>query len=94
MVGNILLEIPHIKLRQLITKRYCLSIEDTELFDFVEDFLWDNYNIETDDIELDNSETVVICNYFFESDFDISALIIALKEIDVQEIERIYKLNN
>ena len=94
MKENVLFEVSHLRLVRLDDERYRLSVEDTELYDFVEDFLWDNYKIETEDIEFESNGKVNICHYFFQPDFDISLLINALKKIDIKEIERIYKLNN
>jgi hypothetical protein len=90
---EILFQIPHIKLIILNDGKHCLIVEDTELNDYVEDFLSENHDIESNSVSLeDNSKLSIYYNYFEES--DVERLVIALRKLDLIEVENIFNINN
>lgn len=91
---EVLLELPHIKLVRLESGAYCLMVEDTELNDYVEDFLWDDYEYQSTTVSMQGREMPVVYNNYFDADFPVGGLIEALKQLDVNEVERVFRLNN
>lgn len=69
----------------------CLEVDDYELNDFVEDFLWDNFQIESEYVAQFSSSNN---RSWYSKDVAAEDLIKALSQLDLNEIERIYKLNN
>jgi hypothetical protein len=91
---EVLLEFPHIRLVRSASGEYCLIVEDAELNDFVEDFLWDDYEYQATSVSVQgNSKPAVYYNYF-DAAFNVDELISSLKQLDLTEAERIYRLNN
>jgi hypothetical protein len=93
-VNDVLFEVPHIKLVHLESGEYCLIVEDTEVNDYVEDFLWDDYEYQSTSVSMEGKTTLAIYYNHFDADFPVDGLIEALKTIDVVEVERIFRLNN
>lgn len=93
-VNDVLFEVPHIKLVQLESGDYCLIVEDTVVNDYVEDFLWDDYEYQSTSVSMEGKTTLAIYYNYFDADFPVEGLIEALKTLDVVEVERIFRLNN
>lgn len=93
MEKQVLFEIPHVTLTQSDDGIYCLIVEDTELNDYVEDFLWDNFEYQATSVTMNNKAKATYYNYF-EPGLPIDRLVEALKQLDLNEVTRIYKLNN
>ena len=93
MIREVLFEIPHIKFVILDDGEYCLVVEDTELNDYVEDFIYEN-GIEIENVSLDNENGLSIYYNYFEGNLEAEKLIVALKKFDVKEVEAIFKINN
>ena len=88
---TILWEIPHVQLVRLESGGYCLIVEDTNVNDFVEDFLWDEYEYDATNVSLPiGSKTAVYANYF-HAGFPVERLIESLKLLDAEEVERVYR---
>ena len=94
MVKEVLLALPHIKLVHLESGVYCLVVEDTLLNDYVEEFLWDDYEYESTEVTIEKGSTLAVYHNYFPANFPIEDVVDSLKEIDVNEVERIFKLNN
>lgn len=94
METNTLFEIPHIRLTQSDSGLYCLEVEDTDLNDYVEDFLWDEFEYKSTSVSRHDKKTPAIyCNYL-DANFAKERLIELLNQLDLNEVTRIYKLNN
>ncbi|MDN3656198.1 hypothetical protein QWZ08_11205 [Ferruginibacter paludis] len=94
MERNTLFEIPHIRLIESDSGLYCLVVEDTELNDYVEDFLWDEFEYQSTSVSRHDRKTPAIyCNYF-DANFSKERLLELLNQLDPGEVARIYKLNN
>jgi hypothetical protein len=90
---EVLFEIPHLKLVNLEGHKLCLIVEDTEVNDFVEDFLLEN-KIEIENVEIEENQRIEIyLNYFIES-LSTEKIIQTLKKIDSKEISEIFRINN
>jgi hypothetical protein len=93
MNENILFETKHIRLLKNENSEYCLIIQDTEVNDFIEEYLYDNYQIQALRVEINNDIISSYYNYF-ESNYQIEKLINALVNLEVSIIQKIFKLNN
>ena len=89
---KILFEIPHVKL-VILEDRICLIVEDTEVNDFVEEFLSENFGIISNDVEVDNLSNIDQYYNFFEN-VEVENLIGMLRKIDAVEVENVYRINN
>jgi hypothetical protein len=91
MAGKVLFEINHIRLIQFEHGVLCLEVDDYELNDFVEDYLWDNFQIESEYVANPSSSDN---KSWYSKNIVAEDIIKALSQLDLNEIERIYKLNN
>jgi hypothetical protein len=93
-INDVLWEVPHIKLVRAKSGAYCLIVEDTELNDFVEDYLWDDFEFQTTTVRIEEGTTLAIYYNCFDETIEIEKVIEMLRHIDLNEVERIYKLSN
>ena len=94
VVKTLLFEIPHIRLVLLESNEYCLIVEDTELNDLVEDFLWDDYVYDSTFVSSEGRNTPAIYYNYFGVGVPVDALIEKLQTINQVEIEGIFRKNN
>lgn len=94
MIKEILFQIPHIKFVILSSGEYCLIVEDTELNDFIEDFLVEDNDIEIVSVSMVNENKLSVYYHYFDESFEVESLISILKKLDLNEVENIFKLNN
>lgn len=93
-IKEVLWEAPYIKLVKLEQERYCLFVQDTNLNDYVEDLLWDEYEYAETSVAIDAASGVPLYSNYFEPGIPIEKVLALLKGIDLTEVERIYRLNN
>ena len=93
MIKEILFQVPHIKLVILENTNYCLLVEDTELNDFIEDFLVEN-DIYIFEVSIDNKNSLSVYYNYFDGNLELENLIDVLRKLEINEIETIFKLNN
>lgn len=91
---EVLWEVPHIKIVRLESGEYCLVVEDTELNDFVEDFLWDDYEYQATSVSMQGRSNPAVYYNYFDANFHVDGLIEALNQLDLNEVKRIFSLNN
>ena len=91
---NPLFEIPHIRLTQTEPGMYCLVVDSTELNDYVEDFLWDDFEYQTTSVSLHNTSALATYYNYLDAGIPTKQLVDALNQIDLNEVARIVKLNN
>ena len=94
MVSEVLFEIPHVQLVRLESRAYCLIVEDMMLNDYVEDFLWDHYEYESTSVTIPGRGMPPVYHNCFNENFPVQGLLDLLKQLDVNEVERVYRLNN
>ncbi|MEO8769129.1 MAG: hypothetical protein ABI402_03565 [Ferruginibacter sp.] len=90
MQEEILFSIPHVKLIHSKSGLYCLIVEDGNVNDYVEDFLWDQFEYESTSVSVPAKNSPVIYYNCFERNFTPGGLLEELKKLDAGEVERIY----
>lgn len=80
-------------------KMILVQVLDYELFDYIEDYLIEEYGIDYKYVRLDpivpeSKKPQVTIMYFDENKFSLEQIKQALSKLDPQELERIYRLNN
>ena len=94
MEKDILFETPHIKLISSNTELHCLIVEGTKLNDYIEDYLWDETEYQSTSVAVQDKSTTVIYSNYIDTTFPIQRLVELLQQLDLNEVERIYRLNN
>ncbi len=93
MDENVLIELPHIKLIENEKMEIIVVVEDTELNDYVDDFLWDEYELDEYAVEFyEKNNQSYYYNYYKVEDLEV--LKKALSSLDLEEVKRIFALNN
>lgn len=93
LTEEIILELSHLKLFKSEWKGLYFLIEDTELFDFIDDYLTEECDIENLNIEQSQIEGRNRYRVYFQPEME-KKLTSELEKLDIDEIERIRKLNN
>ncbi len=91
---NKIMNIPHINIGTNTEGNIFVSVEDTELFDYVEDYLIEKCNIEYEHVIPSESNGVPVYTMFFSKNIkekDIESMLVKLPTV---EIEEIYNINN
>lgn len=94
MEQAIIFEIPHIRLTLLDTGVYCLIVEDISLNDYVEDLLWDDYEYHSTTVSMPHRKAIPVYYNYFAGGVAIEGVLGVLRQLDVNEVERIFRLNN
>lgn len=86
--------LPHIKIGTSAEGLVNLSIEDYELFDYIDDYLNEQCDIQYEYMsESDNPEEQVFTMYFSDK-YNISEIESHLLNLEPKYLEEIYSLNN
>ena len=93
-IKEVLWQMEHIRFVSLETGNYCLIVEDTELNDHVEDFLWDEYEYNATRVVMDTPASIPVYYNYLPSDLPAGRFLESLKLLDPVEVERIFRLNN
>jgi hypothetical protein len=93
-IKDVLWEVSYIKLAMVESGVYCLIVEDTELNDYVEDFLWDEYKFQATSVEMEAGSSVAVYYNYFDREVPLERIVESLKQLNLNEVERIYRLNN
>jgi hypothetical protein len=93
METEVLFKILHVELARLDSGKYCLTAVDTMVNDYVEDFLWDEFEYEATTVALDEGSNRAVYQNYFPADFPVAALIEALQQLDANEVARVYQMN-
>jgi hypothetical protein len=94
MSKEVLWSMPHIALAYVDSGDLCLTVEDTGLNDYVEDFLWDEFEFGATSVSLQHhSKPAIYHNYFVEGT-SVERVIEKLKQLNLKEVERIYGLHH
>lgn len=87
-------EIPHVTLLFNDKGETRLRIEDTELFDTIDDILIEQYNFENYTHSSENINGIEVFTIYFPDNIDCEKLEKVLKGLNKEEIEKIFNLNN
>lgn len=93
MIKKVLFQIQHLKFVNLDNGKYCLIVEDTEVNDYVEEYMLEN-GIEIENVDLDNNDKISIYYNYFSENSNLEKIIETLKKIDSKEVVTIFSLNN
>ena len=88
------MNLPHINLGTDAEGRLFVSVEDTELFDYVDDYLTEKCNIEYEHLVPSESNGVSVYTLFFSKKIKEKEIESALSKLSVVEVEKIYNINN
>ena len=87
------MEIPHISLGTNKAGNLFITVEDTELFDYVDDYLTEECNIEYSNVTSSENNNISTYTMIFPEETNIHVLTKVLKDLPISEIERIYNIN-
>ena len=88
------MKLPHINYGTDDEGRLFVSVEDTELFDYVEDHFIEKCNIEYEFMSSSESNSISIYTMYFSKSNKEQEIEEALSKLSKLEIERIYDINN
>ncbi len=88
------MEFRHIKVVQDNSGITKVEVEDTELFDFIEDYLTEDCDLKYDYMETSEKEALTIHTMFFQKKFPKEVIETALSKLETAQIESIFKINN
>ena len=78
--NNILFEVPHIKLTHAAAGMYCLVVENTELNDYVEDFLWDDLEYSSTSVSVTDRSAPAVYHNTIDASFPLEKLVEKLNQ--------------
>ena len=88
------MKIPHISFGTDPDSYLYVTVEDTELFDYVDDYLTEECRIEYSNVTSSEINNVSIYTMIFPKETNVHVLSKVIKDLPISEIERIYKKNN
>ena len=88
------MELPHISINRDSDERVTVEVEDTELYDFVEDHLIEVCDLEPLGVTSSDRGPLCVHTMSFPTDIPIQTIQEALQKLDAEELERIFNLNN
>ena len=88
------MKIPHIQINKTDEGLLTVTVKDYELFDYVEDHLIENHDLEYDYSLESEKNGVSAYTMYFPKGTPENKIKKALNELSHAEIERIFKLNN
>lgn len=86
--------LPHIKIGSWKSDQVVLEIEDTEVFDYIEDYLTEKCDIRYQFMEESTGGDQNIYKLYFPKSFSREDIESELFKLEPQKIERIYNINN
>lgn len=89
-----MMDLPYIEIKNSGSNQIVLEIEDTEVFDFIEDYLIEQCDIHYDRLEVSKQKGISIYRLSFLEKFTREELESHLAKLDPFEIEMIYRINN
>lgn len=81
--------LPHIRTSEK-DGRVLLEVDDTELFDFVDDFLTEQCDLDYEHVILGPKRHTII----FPPGTSIETVNSALNQLDANDVERVFRINN
>lgn len=86
--------IPHVTLFWSEKDEPVLRIEDYELYDTFEDIINEEFDLEYDYLNREEKNGIDICTMYFNKTVDKEKLDKAVRSLDQEEVERIFRINN
>jgi len=88
------MNLPHIKYGTNDEGKFFVSVEDTELFDYVDDYLTEECSIEYEHVISSENNGIPVHTMLLSKKTNSIVLETVLNNLSVVEIEKIYKINN
>ena len=88
------MKLPHINYGTNDEGSLFVSIEDTELFDYIDDYLTEECDIEYDYMIPSENNLISTYKLIFSKNIKEKEIEAALSKLSITEIEKIYSLNN
>jgi hypothetical protein len=88
------MNLPHINIGTNTEGNLYVEVEDTELFDYVDDYLTEECSIEYEHVIQTENNGIPVYTMLFSKETNSIVLETILNNISVVEIEKIYKSNN
>ncbi|GAA4342494.1 hypothetical protein [Kangiella taiwanensis] len=86
--------LPHIEIGHDQYGAVAVSVEDYELFDFIDDYITEECDLDWNSLSISENEQGEIHTMHLDQKHTIEEVEVALLKLDQKEIERIYALNN
>ncbi len=93
LTDEVILELPHLRVFKSKWKELYILIEDTELYDFIDDYLTEECEIKNLQIQQSQIEGKSRYRVYFQPEME-KKLTSELEKLNINEIKRIWKLNN
>ena len=88
------MNIPHINIGTNTEGSLYVAVEDTELFDYVDDYLTEECSIEYEHVISSETNGISVYTMFFSKEINSIVLETVLNNLSIVEIEKIYNINN
>ena len=88
------MNIPHININTNPEGNLYVAVENTELFDYIDDYLTDECSIEYEHVVESENNGIPIYTMIFSKEVNSIVLETVLNNLSVIEIEKIYNINN
>ena len=88
------MNLPHIKYGTNDKGNLYVSVEDNELFDYVDDYLTEECSIEYEHLISSENNGIPVYTMLFSKETNSIVLETVLNNLSIVEIEKIYKINN
>lgn len=89
-VKEVLWEMPHLKFVSLEKGDYCLMVESINLNDFVEDYLWDEYEYAATQVAMESPTSNPVYYNYLPSDLPLIKFLERLNELNPHEIQQVF----
>lgn len=88
------MNIPHVKIIENNEKVVEVSVETVELFDFIEDYLIEECNLEYEYLEIKDNNGLSIHTMYFPKKIKKETIDTAIDKLDPKEIEEIFNIKS
>jgi hypothetical protein len=83
-------QMDHVMFVSLAAGNYCLIVEGTALNDFVEDFLWDDYEFDATSVTMEGPASIPVYYNYLAADLPAARFVESLNGLDREEAERVF----
>ena len=88
------MNIPHVNIGTDTKDVIFVKVEDTEVFDYVDDYLTEECDIEYEHVVTSENNGIPIYTMYFPKETNIHVITTVLMTLSVINIEKIYNINN
>jgi hypothetical protein len=88
------MNIPHVNIGIDTKGIIFVTVEDTEVFDYVDDYLTEECDIEYEHVVTSENNDIPVYTMYFPKETNIHVITTVLMTLSVKNIEKIYNINN